>query len=123
MRDERCAVKKDFPFHPTSVIPHPLIPMERSHVIRQTLLFLAAAAWVFLMLSLASFHPTDWPSHEVYPYPAIQNLCGSVGAWCAYWSFFAIGQGVFPILFFSGVCLALALLKNPVSDLWLRVIG
>jgi S-DNA-T family DNA segregation ATPase FtsK/SpoIIIE len=97
--------------------------MERSNILRQVLLFLACGAWAFLLLSLGSFHPTDWPSHEVFPYPPIANLCGSAGAFVAYYSFLAIGQGVFPVLFFTGVCLALVLFRNRVSDLWLRVIG
>ncbi len=75
------------------------------------------------MLSLASFHTSDWPSHQVYPYPAIQNMCGSAGACCAYYSFLFIGQGVFPILFFTGVCVALLIFNNPVGDWWLRTIG
>jgi hypothetical protein len=34
-----------------------------------------------------------------------------------------LGEGVFPVLLFSGVCLALYLFKNRVGDLWLRGIG
>src|SRR5437870_4476734 len=75
----------------------PVPSMERTNVLRQTIIALCAAVWVFLLLSLGSFHPTDWPSHDVYPYPPIQNLCGTVGAFIAYYSFLAIGQGVFPI--------------------------
>jgi DNA segregation ATPase FtsK/SpoIIIE, S-DNA-T family len=97
--------------------------MARTNVIRNTLIFVAVAAWAFLLLSLGSFSATDWPSHTVYPWPPIQNLCGSVGAFVAYWCFFAIGQGAFPVLFFSGVLLAMVLFKNRVSDIWLRVIG
>ncbi|HEX8522145.1 MAG TPA: DNA translocase FtsK [Tepidisphaeraceae bacterium] len=97
--------------------------LERSNAIRNSALFLGIAAWIFLLLSLGSFHPTDWPSHEVFPYPAIQNACGSAGAWVAYHCFLGVGQGVFPILFFSGVCLALLVFKSRVSDIWLRVIG
>ena len=90
---------------------------------RQTALALGFGAWIFLLLSLGSFHPTDWPSHEVYPYSAIQNLCGPVGAYVAYYSFLAVGQGVFPVLFFSGVCLALLACRSRLSDPWLRGIG
>src|SRR5438094_4757063 len=97
--------------------------MERFNAIRQSLLFLALSAWVFLLLSLGSFHATDWPTHTVFPYPPTQNLCGSAGAWIAYYCFVGVGQGVFPILFFSGVCLALLLFKSRISDVWLRVIG
>ena len=97
--------------------------MERTTVIRNTLIALALASWAFLLLALGSFSPTDWPTHTVFPYPPTANLCGTVGAFVAYWCFFAIGQGVFPILFFSGVLLAMVLFKNRVSDMWLRVIG
>jgi S-DNA-T family DNA segregation ATPase FtsK/SpoIIIE len=97
--------------------------MQRSNAIRNSALFLGISLWVFLLLSLGSFHPTDWPSHEVFPYPANQNACGSAGAWTAYYCFVGVGQGVFPILFFSGVCLALLVCKSRVSDVWLRVIG
>ena len=54
--------------------------IDRDHIIRPMALAIAWAAWLFLMLALASFHPTDWPSHVAYPYPPIQNICGSVGA-------------------------------------------
>jgi DNA segregation ATPase FtsK/SpoIIIE, S-DNA-T family len=97
--------------------------MERHNILRPTVLFLAIGAWVFLLLSLASFRPSDWPSHQVYPHPPIQNLCGQAGAFVAYYLFLAIGQGVFPVLFFSGVCLTLWLVRNRVSDVWLRVMG
>jgi S-DNA-T family DNA segregation ATPase FtsK/SpoIIIE len=97
--------------------------MQRTNVIRNTFLFLAVASWIFLLLCLGSFHPTDWPSHTVFPWPATQNLCGSAGAFVAYYCFLAIGQGVFPVLFFSGVLLSLVLMKNRVSDVWIRVIG
>src|SRR5947207_15354177 len=97
--------------------------MERSNVLRQVALFLACGLWAFLLFSFGSFHATDWPSHQVYPYPPIQNMCGSAGAYIAYYCFLGMGQGVFPMLFFIGVCLALLLFKSRVSDLWLRVIG
>src|SRR3954463_843853 len=97
--------------------------MQRTNLPRTVLLFLAGGLWLFLLLSLASFHATDWPSHAVFPHPATRNLCGPVGAYVAYWFFFAIGQGVFPILFFSGVCIALLMMQSRISDLWMRTIG
>ncbi|MGB7156962.1 MAG: DNA translocase FtsK [Tepidisphaeraceae bacterium] len=103
--------------------PDSMTNSERSNITRNTILFLAMATWTFLLLSLGSFQPTDWPSHTVYPYPPMQNLCGSAGAFVAYYLFLGIGQGVFPMLFFTGVCLALAAFDNRVSDLWLRTIG
>jgi S-DNA-T family DNA segregation ATPase FtsK/SpoIIIE len=97
--------------------------MQRSNLLRNVLLFAAAGLWLFLLLSLASFHATDWPSHAVYPYSATKNLCGSAGAFIAYWFFFAIGQGVFPVLFFTGVCLVLLAFQSRIGDLWMRSIG
>jgi S-DNA-T family DNA segregation ATPase FtsK/SpoIIIE len=97
--------------------------MHHPNTWRRILFVMFACAWVFVLLSLGSFHPTDWPSHAVYPYGPIQNLCGSAGAFLAYWTFYLLGQGIFPILFFSGVCIALWLFGNRVSDVWLRVIG
>jgi hypothetical protein len=99
------------------------MPTTRPHLQRTVLLLLAIFGWVFLFLSLGSFHPTDWPSHAVYPYQPTQNLCGSAGALAAYWFFVVIGQGVYPLLFFTGVCLAAVLLRNPVHDLGLRAAG
>ena len=88
--------------------------MERSNLFRNVWLFVAGSTWLFLLLSLASFQPTDWPTHTVYPYPAVQNVCGSAGAFVAYYLFLAIGQGVFPLLFFTGVMLVLRLCKSRV---------
>ena len=97
--------------------------MERSSPSRSVLIFLGAGAWVFLLVCLGSFHHNDWPSHEVYPWPPIQNLCGTVGAFIAYYTFLAIGQGAFPVLFFTGVCVVLLMCNNRVGDLWMRTVG
>jgi S-DNA-T family DNA segregation ATPase FtsK/SpoIIIE len=97
--------------------------MDRSTTSRGILLFLAAGAWVFLLVSLGSFRYTDWPSHEIFPYPAIQNLCGSVGACIAYATFVTIGQGAFPLMFFTGVCLVLLMCNSRIGDWWMRSVG
>jgi S-DNA-T family DNA segregation ATPase FtsK/SpoIIIE len=86
-------------------------------------LFLGCGLWFFFMFSLCSFHATDWPSHGVYPYPPIQNVCGPVGAVLAYYSFLIVGQGVFPFLFFSGICMAVLIFESRLSDAWLRAAG
>src|SRR5947209_2475646 len=87
--------------------------MNGSKTFRHVVVFLAAAVWVFFLLSLGSFHFDDWPTHQVYPHHATsQNLCGRAGALVAYGFFFAIGQGAFPVLFFSGLCLALYAFQN-----------
>src|SRR5687768_4236538 len=97
--------------------------MEKPNVFRHVVLFVSVAVWAFMLLALGSFHTSDWPSHQVYPHPPLQNLCGKVGAYVAYHVFVVLGQGVFPILFFSGVCLGLLMFKGRVGDWWLRTVG
>jgi len=97
--------------------------MERSTSTRSILLFLAAGGWVFLLVALGSFHYNDWPSHAVYPYPPIQNLCGRVGAFTSYYVFLTVGQGAFPAMFFTGVCLVLTMCGSKIGDLWMRGLG
>src|SRR5947199_4772693 len=97
--------------------------MNRQSLPRNIALFLLCGLWVFLLLALGSFHVTDWPSHAVEPNPPTQNLCGKAGALVAYSLFVAVGQGVFPILFFTGVCLAMYMFQAKVEDLWMRAIG
>jgi S-DNA-T family DNA segregation ATPase FtsK/SpoIIIE len=97
--------------------------MERSHLWRWISVALTIGTWCFLLFAVASFHPTDWPSHAVQPYPPTANLCGPVGAFVAYYLFLVIGQGAFPVLFFTGVCVVLYVAHNRVSDPWMRAIG
>ena len=98
--------------------------MERLHLWRRHLpAAVAVGGWLFLLLSVASFHPTDWPSHAVYPYPATQNLCGPAGAVIAYGIFLLVGQGAFPVLLFSGLCIVLFVGTHKVSDPWMRTVG
>ena len=54
--------------------------MERSHLWRWICVFLTIGSWLFLLFAVASFHPTDWPSHAVGVYAPVENLCGAVGA-------------------------------------------
>lgn len=86
-------------------------------------MFLAVGTWVFLLVSLASFRFDDWPAHHVSPHGPIQNLCGQVGALFAYGCYFLLDQGIFLLLFFSGIMLAMSIFKNKLSDVWLRLVG
>ena len=97
--------------------------MERSHLWRWICVSLTIGSWFFLLFAVGSFQATDWPSHAVQPYPPVANLCGSVGAFVAYYLFLIFGQGAFPILFFTGVCVVLYVAQNRVSDPWMRAIG
>lgn len=98
--------------------------MDRTtNLLRNTFVIAGAGVWIFLLLALGSFSATDWPSHAVYPHPPTSNVCGKVGSFVAYYCFLAIGQGVFPVLFFSGVAVAMWLFKHRVGDIWLRIVG
>jgi S-DNA-T family DNA segregation ATPase FtsK/SpoIIIE len=46
-----------------------------------------------------------------------------VWSFVSYYLFLIFGQGAFPILFFSGVCVVLYVAHNRVSDPWMRVVG
>ena len=95
----------------------------RANLVRYVVLALTAAAWVFMLLACASFRTTDWPSHDVFPFGRVENLCGPVGSLLAYYCYLAIGQGVYPILLFSGICIVLLFVRGKVGDLWLRAVG
>jgi S-DNA-T family DNA segregation ATPase FtsK/SpoIIIE len=97
--------------------------MERSHLWRWISVFLTIGSWLFLLFAVGSYHPTDWPSHAVGVYHPVENMCGPVGSLVAYYLFVIFGQGAFPILFFSGVCVVLYVAQNRVSDPWMRVVG
>jgi S-DNA-T family DNA segregation ATPase FtsK/SpoIIIE len=97
--------------------------MERSHLWRWICVFLTIGSWFFLLFAVGSFSPTDWPSHAVGVYQPVTNLCGPCGSLVAYYLFLVFGQGAFPILFFTGVCVVLYVANNRVSDPWMRAIG
>jgi len=97
--------------------------MTRDNLPKTLAFFLAAGLWAFLLLSFWSFSPTDWPSHGVEPHPPTRNLCGAAGAFVAYWAYLAIGQGVFPVLLFTGAMLGVFLNQSRVHDFWMRAVG
>ena len=97
--------------------------MQRTPL-RTVALLAAFAAWSFAFLATISFSPLDPPSHAVFPYPDhVANLCGSAGAYVAFYARYAVGPGVYPILFFAAVFLGLTATKNRLSDFWLRLTG
>jgi len=82
------------------------------------------AALLLLLCSCISFDIGDWPSRFAYPHnnpPA--NLCGSAGAFCAYYLMYYIGPGVFVVLV-SAICFLVAkLLHRPLTQPVLRAVG
>ena len=97
--------------------------MHRPHLPRRTGLFLLAGLWVFAVLSLASFRATDWPSHAVYPYGPVKNLCGAVGSTAAYGVRVAFGVGAWPAVVLMGIGIGLAFAKRPITDPFIRLVG
>jgi DNA segregation ATPase FtsK/SpoIIIE, S-DNA-T family len=98
-------------------------PESRNHLIGWTLTLLACVAWVFVFLSMATFSPTDWPSHAVYPWPATSNICGAVGAFISYYAFYFAGAGAWAVLFFGAVFIGMKIAGQKLGDGWLRAIG
>jgi S-DNA-T family DNA segregation ATPase FtsK/SpoIIIE len=71
-----------------------------------------------------SFDIGDWPSKYVYPNnQPTKNLCGSIGAFLAYYLLYYIGPGVF-LLLISGIgLLSVKLLDRKINQLILRSVG
>jgi len=86
--------------------------------------FLAVAFLVVLLCSCLSFDIGDWPSRYVYPHnkPA-SNLCGPIGAFCAYYLLYYVGPGIFAILI-AGICLfVIRLTGRAIDQCFFRAIG
>ncbi len=83
--------------------------------IRSDLLaLLALAGTAFLAVSLASFDVADPPSTVAWPLntpPA--NLCGRVGAWIAWYTFYYLGAGVWVLLCGAATAITLLLAQRP----------
>ena len=104
-------------------------PVRKSHRMPNKLLLkavecLGVAALLMLLCSCISFDIGDWPSRFAYPHNAPPvNLCGSIGAFFAYYLMYYIGPGVFVILV-SAVCFLVAKLAHrPIGQPVLRAIG
>ncbi len=85
---------------------------------------IAIGLCLFLLCSCFSFDIRDWPSKYAHPNnnPAA-NLCGSIGAFCAYYSLYYIGPGVFVILISLLTFLGARLIYRPLNQVVLRTIG
>ena len=85
---------------------------------------IAIAAALLLLCSCLSFDIGDWPSSFVYPHNAPSaNLCGSIGAFCAYYLLYYVGPGVFVILISAMCFLVSRLLGRPMGQPFLRATG
>ena len=65
---------------------------------RKALECLGIAVLALVLFSCLSFDIGDWPSKFVYPRnEPSANLCGPIGAFCAYYLLYYVGPGVFVI--------------------------
>ena len=82
------------------------------------------AVLLMLFCSCVSFNICDWPSLYAYPHnnpPA--NLCGSIGAFFAYYLLYYIGPGVFLGLISVACFLVVKMANRPISQPVLRAVG
>ena len=99
--------------------------MADNHRIRRiTFMSLGLTGCVFVLISLLSYHPTDWPNPDVITAGrTVENLCGPVGALLAYKLNYVFGPS--SLLLLAGATMALILhgIGKPIEQLSLRVIG
>jgi len=85
---------------------------------------LLTAALVVLLFSCLSFNIGDWPSRYFYPHnQPTMNLCGPIGAFCAYHLLYYVGPGIFVVLVSGISWLILKLGRRAVGQPVLRLIG
>ncbi len=91
---------------------------------RTALVCFGIGVCLVLLCSCLSFDIGDWPSSFAFPHntpPA--NWCGSIGAFCAYYSLYYIGPGMFVILA-SAICFLVAKIAHrPAGQPVFRAIG
>jgi hypothetical protein len=91
---------------------------------RKALECLGIAGLLLLLCSCVSFDIGDWPSRFVYPHnEPSANLCGPIGAFCAYYLLYYIGPGVLVILASGICCLVVRLTHRPIGQGVFRAFG
>ena len=82
------------------------------------------AAILLLFCSCLSFDIGDWPSRYVHPHnDPTENLCGPIGAFCAYFLLYYIGPGIFVIFAAAAGLFIAALIGRTVEQMVFRVMG
>ncbi|MBN1436035.1 MAG: DNA translocase FtsK 4TM domain-containing protein [Sedimentisphaerales bacterium] len=85
--------------------------------------YLIAVLLIFVMVSVLSFDVRDWPNPDVAPARANHNLCGSAGAFIAYYCNYYLGPATLPLLIGAIVYIVLTAVRRPLDQLVLRTIG
>lgn len=98
--------------------------MEKSKSYKIAIQCLALAILFLLICSCVSFDIGDWPSKYQYPNNnPPQNLCGSMGAFFAYYLLYYIGPGIFVLFAGAITFIAIRLLGRELDQLILRCVG
>jgi S-DNA-T family DNA segregation ATPase FtsK/SpoIIIE len=86
--------------------------------------FILLCVCIFLLLSVVSFDMTDSPSTYVWPHnEEAANLCGPVGAFCAYYCLYYFGPGIVAACLSGAIALVVLLWGKPVTQPLLRLTG
>ncbi|MBN2181992.1 MAG: DNA translocase FtsK 4TM domain-containing protein [Sedimentisphaerales bacterium] len=95
-----------------------------SSVARTAMTCLLVGVCLFLFFSCISFNINDWPSKYAYPHNnPTSNLCGPIGAFCAYYILYYLGPGIFIILTSVTCFSVMKLMKRSISQPVLRTVG
>ena len=98
--------------------------MKHGNLYRIAAEFVLLCVCVFLLLSVVSFDMADAPSDFVWPHNAeTANLCGPVGAFCAYYCLYYFGPGILAAFLSGAVALVVLLWGKPVTQPVLRLTG
>jgi len=98
--------------------------VERISLGRKVAAVLTFFAGLFLVTSVLSFSPADPPSTSHWPpnSPA-GNWCGPVGAHLAYYLFWSLGDGAYPLILFVLAAALLWLSRKGVPDKIFRIVA
>jgi S-DNA-T family DNA segregation ATPase FtsK/SpoIIIE len=98
--------------------------LDRHRLTRHGLGLALLFVWLFLALSLASYHPADPPSAAVLPANATPlNWCGPLGAILAHLFFQTVGWASYLLLLAFGVVGMLVFRRRTVAEKGLRLLG
>ena len=98
--------------------------MKHGNLYRIAAEFILLCVCVFLLLSVISFDMADAPSPYVSPNnQEATNLCGPVGAFCAYYCLYYFGPGILAIFLSGAVAMVVLLWGKPVTQPLLRLVG
>ncbi len=98
--------------------------MKHANLYRIAIEVILLFVCIFLFFSLISFDMGDSPSEYVWPHnnPAA-NMCRGAGAFCAYYTLYYFGPGMFLALVAIATAITIHLAGKPITQPILRLIG